>query len=203
MIFYSPEYLKLAKDCCDRYNVLMIFDEVATGFGRTGKLFAAEHADVSPDIMVLGKGLTAGFTGHAATLANDRVFEAFWSDDAEKCFMHGPTFMGNPLACTAALKSLELFKYNHIMEKIAMIESILNKHLLPYSSPKIKETRVLGAIGVMEVHDRTHLKGMTQFAADRGVWLRPFENVAYTMPPYIIQENELMRIINVMKEWFQ
>lgn len=203
MIFYSPEYLRLARDCCDRYNILMIFDEVATGFGRTGKLFAAEHAGISPDIMVLGKGLTAGFTGHSATLANDRIFDAFWSDDAEKCFMHGPTFMGNPLACTAALKSLEIFQYDHTLEKIARIESILKEHILPFSSPKIKETRVLGATGVMEVHDRSDLKGLSEFAAERGVWIRPFENVAYTMPSYIINDNDLIQIVDVMKEWFQ
>jgi len=202
MIFYSPLYLSRAYELCKAHDVLMIFDEVATGFGRTGKFFAAEHAGITPDIMVLGKGMTAGFTGHAATLATSDIYDAFWSDHASRCFMHGPTFMGNPLACAAANQSIALFEQNHCLEKIAHIETILKNELCPITSSKIKDTRALGAVGVIEAHDKTELSGLRDYAAERGVWIRPFDNIAYTMPPYCISDNDLRHIISVLAGWF-
>ncbi len=199
---YSPEYLKLARRWCDEYGVLLIFDEVATGFGRTGTLFAAEQAGVTPDLMVLGKGLTAGYLGHAATLATDRIYDAFLGDRPELAFMHGPTFMGNPLACAVALKSLEIFQRDGYLAKIRRIEKQLQAGLLPLTGPEILETRVLGATGVVEVKAPAVYAGMQEFAAERGVWLRPFGRYVYTMPPYVISEKELGRILAVIREWF-
>ena len=126
---YSPKYLKKASELCAKYNVLFICDEVATCFGRTGKLFASEHAEISPDIMIIGKALTAGYLGHAATIASSKVFNAFLGDEYEKAFMHGPTFMGNPLACAVALKGIEIFERENYLEKISAIESIFKTEL--------------------------------------------------------------------------
>ncbi|MBB1488948.1 adenosylmethionine--8-amino-7-oxononanoate transaminase [Oceanospirillum sediminis] len=199
---YSPLYLQEARKLCDEFDILFIFDEVATGFGRTGKLFAADHAGVTPDIMVLSKGLTGGYVGHAATIANDRVFDAFWDDDAGKAFMHGPTFMGNPLACAVALKSIEVFERDDYLERISTLNRVLQDELLEFSHPEVKATRVLGATGVIEVHDAASLKGVQDFAITQGVWLRPFGRFLYTMPPYIISEAELRQITGAMKDWF-
>ncbi|MHC4884560.1 MAG: adenosylmethionine--8-amino-7-oxononanoate transaminase [Planctomycetota bacterium] len=200
--FYSPEYLKAARELCDRFGVLLIFDEVATGFGRTGSLFAADQAGVTPDIMILGKGLTAGYQGLSATLATDRVYDAFYDDDPMKSFMHGPTFMGNPTACAIALKSLDLCLQDTFLPRIKQIESLLKEELLPLRRSGIVDTRVLGATGVIEVESPKVWKGIQDFAADRGVWLRPFENYVYTMPPYVITDEELRRVTAVMREWF-
>jgi adenosylmethionine-8-amino-7-oxononanoate aminotransferase len=199
---YSPEYLNQLKELCEQHNVLLIFDEVATGFGRTGKLFAADHTQIVPDIMVLAKGLTAGYIGHAATLATTQIFEAFLSDSPTKAFMHGPTFMGNPTACAIGLKAIEVFERDNYLEKIARIEQVLKDELLDFTHEDIVETRVLGATGAIEVKEASHHKGIQEFAAERGVWLRPFERYIYTMPPYIITEDELRKITQVMKDWF-
>ena len=201
--FYSPHYLKAARKLCDKYNVLLVFDEVATGFGRTGKLFAGEHANVTPDIMILGKGLTAGYIGHAATLSTTKVFNGFYSDDPEKAFMHGPTFMGNALACSVGLKSIEIFERENYIKKIEKIEEILKRELYSINSEKIINIRVLGACGVIEVKDNSSLKGLQNYAYERGVWLRPFLNFAYTMPPYIITEEEILKITTILKKWFE
>lgn len=201
--FYSPNYLRQAREICDRHNVLLIFDEVATGFGRTGSLFAADQTGITPDIMVLGKALTAGYAGHSAVLATDRVFNAFYSEDPAKCFMHGPTFMGNPMACTIALTSIELLEKENRLERIAEIQTILKDRILPITGSKVKDTRVLGATGVVEVHDAACLKGIQSFAADCGVWLRPFGNYAYTMPPYVITDEQLHQICDVLETWFR
>jgi adenosylmethionine-8-amino-7-oxononanoate aminotransferase len=200
--FYSPDYLRQARKLCDAHNVLMIFDEVATGFGRTGSLFAADQIGITPDIMVLGKGLTAGYSGHSATLATDRVYQAFLSDDPAKSFMHGPTFMGNPMACKIAFTSIELFESENRLARIRQIESILKERILPIAGKAVKDTRVLGATGVVEVHDKASLTGIQQFAADRGVWLRPFDCYAYTMPPYVISDDQLHKICDVLQAWF-
>lgn len=202
---YSPAYLRAARALCDEYDVLLIFDEVATGFGRTGALFAAEHAGVTPDIMVLGKGLTAGYTGHAATLATTRVYEAFLGEDGSTAFMHGPTFMANPLACAVALAGLELFRQEDRLGQVRRIEEILKEELLPLAAhghPGIAGVRVLGACGAIEVTGPDVYKGLQAFAAERGVWLRPFDNNVYTMPPYVIDEEELRCVTGVMREWF-
>ena len=198
---YSPEYLKQVKALCEKYEILLIADEVATGFGRTGTLFACEQADICPDIMVLGKGLTAGYLGHSATLATSEVFNAFLSDDPSKAFMHGPTFMGNDLACAVGLKSIEIFQRDGYLDRIKAIEDHFKKTLLGVKSDKIKAVRVLGATAVFEVHDKSVLADAQAFAIERGVWLRPFETYLYTMPPYVIDDESLTRITDVMVEW--
>ncbi|MFC1770918.1 adenosylmethionine--8-amino-7-oxononanoate transaminase [Candidatus Margulisiibacteriota bacterium] len=200
---YSPLYLKGARKLCDKYNVLLIFDEVATGFGRTGKLFAAEHAQVTPDIMILGKGLTAGYLGMAATLTTSKIFTSFLDDSPVKAFMHGPTFMGNPLACAIALKSIEIFEKQNYLEKISCIETQLKSGLSQISHPQIKDIRVIGATGVIEVKDKAILSSAQEFARQNGVWLRPFDNYLYTMPPYIISNNKLTKIIDTIQTFFK
>jgi adenosylmethionine-8-amino-7-oxononanoate aminotransferase len=200
---YSHLYIQEIRRLCTKHGILFILDEVATGFGRTGTLFAAEQAGVTPDIMILGKGLTAGYVGHAATLATTEVFESFYGPDNETAFMHGPTFMGNPLACAAALKSLEIFFRDKYLEKINKIEMQLSESLPSLlSHPLVKDVRILGAIGVVEVYSESALEGIQQYAIDRGVWIRPFERFLYTMPPYIIKASELTSVMNVMKDWF-
>jgi len=200
---YSPLYLKAAGALCSKYNVLLIFDEVATGFGRTGKLFAAEYSSISPDIMILGKALTAGYLGHAATITNSKVFNTFLDDGHEKAFMHGPTFMGNALACAVALRSIEIFEYENYLEKIRNIEEIIKEEFSCIQSPAIKHKRVLGAVGAIEVTDKKYLKGFCEFAVLNGVWLRPIDKVVYLMPPYIIHAKELRKLIAVIKTWFE
>ncbi len=200
--FYSPEYLQAIHNTCKENEVLLIFDEIATGFGRTGKWFAANHASITPDIMVLGKGLTAGYFGHSATLATSKVFEAFWGNEDKLAFMHGPTFMGNATVCAVALKGIEIFERENYLDKIAHIEDSLKSYLLDLQSDKIHSTRVLGAVGVIQVKDSHSLEGLQDFAADRGVWLRPFDHVVYTAPPYIINDESLEKIALTMREWF-
>lgn len=202
----SPDYLRGARKLCDEFGVLLIFDEVATGFGRTGKLFAANHADVTPDIMVLSKGLTGGYLGHAATLATDRVHSAFIGDTPHHAFMHGPTFMGNPLACRVALESLRVFEEENYLGKIAQLNHLLSRELIDdeqlRSHSKVADVRVLGATAVIEAHSPEALKGVGDFARQRGVWLRPIGRWLYTMPAYITSEAEMTKVTNVMKAWF-
>ncbi len=199
---YSPLYLKAASEFCSKYNVLLIFDEIATGFGRTGKLFASEYSGISPDIMTLGKALTAGYLGHAATITNSKVFNAFLGDGYEKAFMHGPTFMGNSLACAVALRSIEIFEQENYLEKIRNIEEIIRREFSCIRSTTIKDKRVLGAIGAIEVTDKKYLSGFCEFAVQEGVWLRPIDKVLYLTPPYIIQEKELRKLLDTIKKWF-
>lgn len=200
--FYAPEYLTALRRLCSKYNVLLITDEVATGFGRTGKLFACEHAEITPDIMILGKGLTAGYMGHAATLSTSEVFNAFYQDNSEAALMHGPTFMANPIACAVALKSIEIFKNKHYLKKIKKIETQLKKELSGIKSKSIKSHRILGAIGVIEVFDPKTLIGLQEFAFKHGVWLRPFGAYAYIMPSYTIAKKELNKITATLKKFF-
>lgn len=202
-VFYSPEFLRAARAICDRHEVLMIFDEVATGFGRTGALFAADRSGISPDIMVLGKALTGGYLGHAATLASDRVFEAFYDDDAGRAFMHGPTFMANPLACALMLKSYEIFEREKTLARVARIETILREELLGIESRALENARVFGAIGVLELKAAALTRGAQAFAAERGVWLRPFDQFVYTMPPYVIAEDDLRRVCAAMRDFVE
>ncbi len=196
---YSEHYLSEAQKICQKYNVLLIADEVATGFGRTGALFACNHAGVSPDILIVGKALTGGYLGLAATLTTSDIFESFYGNPP---LMHGPTFMGNPLACSVALKSIQLFEEGDYLNKIAAIENQLKVGLGTLYSEKIKETRVLGATGVIEVKDASALIGLQDFAIEKGVWLRPFNQVVYTMPAYTIKEEELHIIIETFSQWF-
>jgi len=200
--FYPPEFLKRARLLCDEYDVLFIADEVATGFGRTGTMFACEQAGIIPDIMVLGKGLTAGYLGLSATIATDKIYNSFLGETYEKAFMHGPTFMGNALACSAALASIKIFERENYLTKIARINEILKEELLGFEACGVKETRVFGACGVIETINAEAHKGIQEFAVKRGVWLRPFLNVVYTMPPYVISEEELRKVCWVTKEFF-
>ncbi len=200
---YSGEYLNRIYKICHAHNILVIFDEVATGFGRTGTLFATNHTQITPDIMVLGKALTGGMIGHAATLTTSEVFDAFYSDDELKAFMHGPTFMGNPLACSVALTSIELFEQENYLDKIQKIHDQLTQELNQIKSSKIKDIRTLGGLGVIEVHDPKVLNSIQQFAITKGIWLRPFGNVVYTTPPYIIQRHELSQITETLAQFFE
>jgi adenosylmethionine-8-amino-7-oxononanoate aminotransferase len=165
-------------------------------------LFACEQARITPDIMVLGKGLSAGYLGLSATLATDRVFEAFLGESHDKAFMHGPTFMGNALACAVALESIQIFERDGYLDKIRRIEEILREELLALRADTIRETRVFGACGVIEVHDPSAWQGLQAFAGERGVWLRPFDKVVYTMPAYVIDEASLRQVCRAMSAWF-
>lgn len=201
MQMYDISFLQRARELCSQYDVLLIFDEVATGFGRTGHRFVADV--VLPDILVLGKALTGGYIGHAATVANHKVYDAFYSDDDRKALMHGPTFMGNALACAAALKGIEIFEREDYMSKIACIEAISKREMLGFADPRIKEVRVMGGCTCVEVYNEADLEGFQQFAYERGVFSRPFLKYMYSMVPYVIREDELVRIFDVMKEWFR
>lgn len=200
MRMYDISFLKRARELCDRYGVLLIFDEVATGFGRTGNRFVADL--VLPDILVLGKALTGGYIGHAVTAANEKVFRGFYDDDPAHALMHGPTFMGNALACSVALRSVELFEEQDYMSKIHRIEEITRREMEGFSDPRIKEIRMMGACVCLEVYDSATIKGYQQFAYDRGVFSRPFLNYLYAMVPYVIREEELVTVLQTMKEWF-
>ncbi len=199
---YDPAYLRGVRELCDRYDVLLVFDEVATGFGRTGQLFACEHAGIAPDIAVLGKGLSAGYLGLSATLANERVYSAFWSSRPEHAFMHGPTFMGNALACAVALESLDVFFEEQRLRDVARIGSVLSAELGGFTSPLVREVRLFGAMAVLETVDSAAWHGLREFAAARGVWLRPFGRFVYTMPPLVVTDDELRVVCSVMKAWF-
>ena len=200
MRMYDISFLKRARELCNQYDVLLIFDEVATGFGRTGNRFVSDL--VLPDILVLGKALTGGYIGHAVTVANHKVFDAFYSDDDRLALMHGPTFMGNPLACAVALKGIEIFERDDYMSKIRHIEQISRQEMENFSDPRIKEVRIMGGCTCVEVHDPKTLEGFQQFAYERGVFCRPFLNYMYSMVPYVISDEELIQIFDVMKDWF-
>lgn len=200
MRMYDISFLKRARELCDQYGVLLIFDEVATGFGRTGNRFVADL--VLPDILVLGKALTGGYIGHAATVANHKVFAGFYDDDPNHALMHGPTFMGNALACSVALKSIELFETEDYMAKIRRIEEITRREMEGFSDPRIQEVRIMGGCVCVEVKDAAALKGYQQFAYERGVFSRPFLKYLYAMVPYIITEEELVKVLDTMKAWF-
>lgn len=201
MRMYDISFLLKARELCDRYGVLLIFDEVATGFGRTGNRFAADL--VQPDILVLGKALTGGYIGHAVTVANRKVYYGFYSDDPDKALMHGPTFMGNALACSVALKSIELFEDEDYMSRIQRIEAITKREMAGFMDDRIREVRIMGGCVCVEVKDASILKGYQQFAYERGVFSRPFLNCMYAMVPYIISEDELVRVLDAMKAWFR
>ncbi len=199
MRMYDISFLERSRQLCDEYDVLLIFDEVATGFGRTGNRFVADL--VLPDILVLGKALTGGYIGHAVTVANERVWNGFLSDDSSHALMHGPTFMGNALACAAAIKSIELFEKGNYLEKIKHIEEITLNAFEDFSSDKIQEIRIMGGCICIEVKDEKYLEGFRQYAFEHGVFTRPFLKYMYAMVPYIIEDWELVKVINVMKTW--
>ena len=201
MRMYDISFLERARELCDEYNVLLIFDEVATGFGRTGHRFVADL--VLPDILVLGKALTAGYIGHACTVANHKVYHGFYGDAPEKALMHGPTFMGNALACAAALKGIEIFERENYMAKIKKIEEISKREMAGFTHPKVREVRIMGGCTCVEVYHAEDLEGFQQFAYDRGVFSRPFLNYMYSMVPYVITEEDLVKIYDTMKAWFK
>lgn len=191
MYFYSPEYLRQVRLLCDKYNVLLIADEIATGFGRTGKLFACEWAGICPDIMCVGKALTGGYMTLAATICSNKI-SAGIGESNSGVFMHGPTYMANPLACSVANASIDLLLDTDWQAEIGRIEKGLRKGLAgAIESSKVKEVRVLGAIGVIELNQPINQAELQPQFVEQGVWVRPFGSVVYLMPPYIIDDNEL------------
>ena len=205
MIFHSEDVLKKVADLCQKHDILLIADEIMTGLGRLGEMVACQRADVTPDIITFSKTLTGGTVPLAATIASRRIFEAFLDDDPSKALMHGPTFMGNPIGCAAALASLDLFEQEPRIDQVKAIETQLIKELEPARElPAVKDVRVCGSIGVIETTGLGDVNLLKKRFVEAGVWIRPFGNIIYTIPPYIIGQKDLTQItsemVNLSKE---
>ncbi len=199
MIFHSEDVLKKVADLCQKHNILLIADEIMTGLGRLGEMVACQRADVTPDIITFSKTLTGGTVPLAATIASRRIFEAFLDDDPSKALMHGPTFMGNPIGCAAALASLDLFEQEPRLDQVKAIETQLIKELEPARElPAVKDVRVCGSIGVIETTGLGDVNLLKKRFVEAGVWIRPFGNIIYTIPPYIIGQKDLTQITSEM-----
>lgn len=198
MIVHPKEFLQGVRTLCNRYGVLLIADEVLTGFGRTGKMFACEHASIEPDIICLSKGLTAGYMPMGATVAKEEIYEAFFSDDRRKTFFHGHSYTANPLSCAVAIESLKIFEDEKILEKIERLSTLMHEGLTPLIENKnVGDIRILGGVGIVELKSENGYLasiGQTLYAKflERGLLLRPLGNVLYFMPPYIISEEETL-----------
>ncbi len=203
MHFYSADFLNKARELCDEFNVLLIFDEIATGFGRTGKLFACEHSNIQPDIMCIGKALTGGYLTLAATLSNNEIAQTI-SQGQPGVFMHGPTFMANPLACAAANSSIEILLNSNWQSKVSKIESWLNESLAKCTTlESVADVRILGAIAVVECHNPVNMKKIQTAFVEEGVWIRPFGKLVYLMPPYIIEQQDIEKLCSAIFDVLQ
>jgi len=199
MIFHSEDVLKKVADLCQKHDILLIADEIMAGLGRLGEMVACQRADVTPDIITFSKTLTGGTVPLAATIASRRIFEAFLDDDPSKALMHGPTFMGNPIGCAAALASLDLFEQEPRLDQVKAIEIQLIKELEPARElPAVKDVRVCGSIGVIETTGLGDVNLLKKRFVEEGVWIRPFGNIIYTIPPYIIGQKDLTQITSAM-----